>query len=108
MWFMQVASGRARWMLAGVYPTLHPMQHQYNVTDDTPEISERETAHPHVMDPAGESYLRQEGRGLCIGFYEQPCRLWAVDGGRNAVGFVHELFLYEFNKIAQNIEFKYK
>ena len=33
--------------------------------------------HPHVMDPAGESYLRQEGKGLCIGFYEQPCKPWA-------------------------------
>jgi len=25
-------------------------------------------------------YLRQEGRGLCIGFYEKPCEPWSVDG----------------------------
>jgi hypothetical protein len=35
------------------------------------------------MDPAGESYLRQEGRGLCIGFYEQ---LPALGGGWHALG----------------------
>ena len=38
-----------------------------------PEIYNREQEFPHVMDPGGESYLRQEGRGLCIGFYEQAC-----------------------------------
>ncbi len=56
------------------------MAHQYLVTDDIPEIvdilkSGREF--PHVMDPGGESYLRQEGRGLCIGFYEKPCEPWS-------------------------------
>jgi dimethylglycine dehydrogenase len=63
--------------MAGIELPLHPMEHQYLVTDDIPEIYERGAEHPHVMDPAGESYLRQEGRGLCIGFYEQTCRPWA-------------------------------
>ena len=31
------------------------------------------------MDPGGESYLRQEGRGLCIGFYEQACKYPLLD-----------------------------
>ena len=59
--------------LAGIYLPLHPMEHQYLVTDDTPEVYERDSELPHVMDPEGESYLRQEGRGICIGFYEQAC-----------------------------------
>ncbi len=92
--------------MAGVYLPLHPMEHQYIVTDDTPEIYERETEHPHVMDPAGESYLRQEGRGLCIGFYEQPCRPWAVDG--TPWDFGHELLPDDFDKIEESIEFAYK
>jgi len=92
--------------MAGVYLPLHPMEHQYIVTDDIAEIYERDSEHPHVMDPAGESYLRQEGRGLCIGFYEQPCKPWAVDG--TPWEFGHELLPDDFDKIEESIEFAYK
>ncbi len=92
--------------MAGVYLPLHPMEHQYIVTDDIAEICQRDHEHPHVMDPAGESYLRQEGRGLCIGFYEQTCRPWAVDG--TPWGFGHELLPDDFDKIGDSIEFAYK
>ncbi|MGR3702732.1 MAG: GcvT family protein [Paracoccaceae bacterium] len=92
--------------MAGVYFPLHPMEHQYIVTDDLPEIYGRETEHPHVMDPAGESYLRQEGRGLCIGFYEQPCRPWAVDG--TPWSFGHELLPDNLDKIEDSIAFAYR
>jgi len=92
--------------MAGVYLPLHPMEHQYIVTDDIAEIYQREQEHPHVMDPAGESYLRQEGRGLCIGFYEQNCKPWAVDG--TPWEFGHELLPDNFDKIEQSIEFAYK
>jgi dimethylglycine dehydrogenase len=92
--------------MAGVYLPLHPMEHQYLVTDDIPEIYERAASIPHVMDPAGESYLRQEGRGLCIGFYEQPCRPWAVDG--TPWDFGHELLPDDFDKIEESIAFAYR
>ncbi|TNF59067.1 MAG: FAD-dependent oxidoreductase [Rhodobacteraceae bacterium] len=95
--------------MAGVYFPLHPMEHQYIVTDTIPEIEAIIDAggeHPHVMDPAGESYLRQEGRGLCIGFYEQRCRPWAVDGTRWDFG--HELLPDDFDKITESIEFAYR
>jgi dimethylglycine dehydrogenase len=58
------------------------------------------------MDPAGESYLRQEGRGLCIGFYEQPCKPWAVDG--TPWDFGHELLPDNLDKIEASIEFAYR
>ncbi|EPX78910.1 GcvT family protein [Litoreibacter arenae] len=92
--------------MAGIYLPLHPMEHQYLVTEETPEIYERDTEHPHVMDPAGESYLRQEGRGLCIGFYEQPCRPWAVDG--TPWDFGHELLPDDFDKIEDSVTFAFK
>ena len=66
--------------MAGLYLPLHPMEHQYLVSDDIPEVYERDDELPHVMDPGGESYLRQEGRGLVLGLYEQPCEHWGVDG----------------------------
>ena len=95
--------------MAGVYLPLHPMEHQYLVTDDVPLIKEMMAdgnEHPHVMDPAGESYLRQEGKGLCIGFYEQTCRPWAVDG--TSWDFGHELLPDDFDKIEDSINFAYK
>ncbi|KPA22394.1 4-methylaminobutanoate oxidase (formaldehyde-forming) [Shimia sp. SK013] len=95
--------------MAGVYFPLHPMEHQYLVTEDVPLIKDMMAdgiEHPHVMDPAGESYLRQEGNGLCIGFYEQPCRPWAVDG--TPWGFGHELLPNDFDKIEDSIDFAYK
>ncbi|MEM0947324.1 MAG: FAD-dependent oxidoreductase [Pseudomonadota bacterium] len=92
--------------MAGVYMPLLPMAHQYLVTEDIPEIYERGTEFPHVMDPGGESYLRQEGRGLCIGFYEQPCEPWAVDG--TPWDFGHELLNDHFEKIEDSVAFAYK
>ena len=100
LWAREVAA------MAGVYLPLHPMEHQYIVTDDIPEIFGRDSEHPHVMDPAGESYLRQEGRGLCIGFYERRCRPWAVNG--TPWDFGHELLPDDFDKITESIEFAYK
>ena len=92
--------------MAGVYLPLHPMEHQYVVTDDIAQIYERDTEHPHVMDPGGESYLRQEGWGLCIGFYEQACKPWAVDG--TPWDFGHELLPDNLDKISDSIAFAYQ
>ncbi|NUB43315.1 FAD-dependent oxidoreductase [Fertoebacter nigrum] len=92
--------------MAGVYLPLLPMAHQYLVTDDIPEIVARGREFPHVMDPGGESYLRQEGRGFCIGFYEKPCEAWSVDGTPWTFG--QELFNEQYDKIADSIEFAYK
>jgi len=99
LWAREVAA------MAGIYLPLVPMAHQYIVTGDIPEIYQRSEEFPHVMDPGGESYLRQEGRGLCIGFYEQPCEPWAVDGTPWAFG--HELLPDAFDKIEDSVAFAY-
>ena len=92
--------------LAGVYLPLHPMEHQYLITEETPEVYERDEELPHVMDPGGESYLRQEGRGICIGFYEQRCDPWAVGGTPQDFG--HELLEDQLDRISDSVEFAYK
>ena len=92
--------------MAGVYLPCHPMEHQYLVTDDLPEVYERETELPHCMDPAGESYLRQEGRGLVIGMYEQRCDLWAVEGTPEDFG--HELLPEKIDRIADKLDIAYE
>jgi dimethylglycine dehydrogenase len=92
--------------MAGVYLPLLPMAHQYLVTDDVPEIMDilaKGREFPHVMDPGGEFYLRQEGRGLCIGFYEKPCEPWSIDG--TPWNFGHELLNEQWEKIEDSVAF---
>ncbi len=92
--------------MAGVYLPLHPVEHQYLVTEETPEVYERDAELPHVMDPEGESYLRQEGRGLVIGFYEQTMDLWAEDGTPRDFG--HELLEDNLDRISDSVEFAFR
>jgi dimethylglycine dehydrogenase len=92
--------------LACVYLPLHPMEHQYLVTEETPEVYEHHTELPHVMDPEGESYLRQEGRGLVIGFYEQDCDPWGIDGTPQDFG--HQLLEDKLDRISDAVEFAYR
>ena len=78
------------------------MEHQYLVTDDLAEIYELPEEPPQVLDPAGETYLRPEGRGLLIGFYEQACEPWAVDG--TPADFGAKLLLDRLDRIAPAME----
>jgi len=91
--------------MVGVHHPLHPMEHQYLVTDDIPEVYERDSELPHVMDPSGESYFRQEGRGLVLGTYEQKCEPWAVDG--TPWEFGHELLANKLDRIEDSLEMAY-
>ena len=91
--------------MVGIFLPLHPMEHQYLVTEDIPEIYELGREHPHVMDPEGESYLRQEGRGLVIGFYEQDADPWAVNG--TPLDFGHELLPDNLDRISDSMEFAF-
>ena len=91
--------------MVGVYLPLHPMEHQYLVTDDIAQVYERGRELPHCMDPQGESYLRQEGRGLVIGFYEQACEPWAVEG--TSWNFGQELLPDKLERIGESLEIAY-
>ncbi len=91
--------------MAGIYLPLHPMEHQYIVTEKLAEFADAESEYPHVVDPAGENYLRQEGKGLCIGFYEQNCKPWAV--GETPSDFGHELLADDLDRISKSIDHAY-
>ena len=88
--------------MVGVFLPLHPMEHQYIVTGDIPAVYERSEELPHLVDPGGETYLRQEGRGLVIGFYEQGATPWAVEGTRWDFG--HELLPDNLDRISDAME----
>ena len=61
----------------------HPvtsMEHQYFVTEDIPEIRDASHRMPLLRCPISDFYCRQEKNGLLLGFYEQDCRTWGMDG----------------------------
>ncbi|MCK5621107.1 MAG: FAD-dependent oxidoreductase, partial [Alphaproteobacteria bacterium] len=92
--------------MAGVWLPLQAMEHQYLISDDIPEVYERDTELPHVMDPGGGTYFRQEGRGLVIGIYEQDCDPWNVD--RTPWDFGLELLPDNLDRIADSLEMAYR
>ncbi|MBT4888742.1 MAG: FAD-dependent oxidoreductase [Rhodospirillales bacterium] len=91
--------------MVGINLPLHAMEHQYLVTDDVKEVYEREVELPHVVDPAGESYFRQEGRGLVLGTYEQRCEPWSVDS--TPWDFGSELLADKLDRITESLEMAY-
>ena len=57
------------------------MEHHYLLTVDMPEViaQNEKTGHemPMALDFAGEIYIRQEGRGMLLGTYEQAAAPWS-------------------------------
>ena len=56
------------------------MEHQYFVTEDMPEVRDAGQRIPLIRCPISDFYSRQERDGLLVGFYEQDCRPWGLDG----------------------------
>ena len=64
----------------GVHHPVAAMEHQYFLTEDLPAIAEATHRMPLVRCPISDFYCRQERNGLLVGFYEQQCRTWGLDG----------------------------
>ena len=60
-----------------------PLEHQYLITNEIPQLATLGTEIPYTVDFDGAVYLRQEGKGLLVGTYEQDCRHWASMGRRS-------------------------
>ena len=56
------------------------LAHQYLVTENIPELAERDSKLPLLRDPDSSYYLRQEKEGLLLGPYEKACRAHWVNG----------------------------
>ena len=66
--------------MMGVSHPVASMEHQYFLTEDIPAIAEAGRRIPLLRCPISDYYSRQERNGLLIGFYEQDCRTWGLDG----------------------------
>ncbi len=68
--------------MMGVELPVASMEHQYMLTDTIPEIEALGDDHrsPLIRCPQADFYQRAEKKGLLIGFYEQECKTWGLDG----------------------------
>lgn len=66
--------------MMGVHHPVMSMEHQYFLTEPIPAIAEADHRMPLLRCPISDYYCRQEKDGLLVGFYEQDCRTWGMDG----------------------------
>ena len=66
--------------MMGVHHPVASMEHQYFVTEDIPAIAGAGHRMPLLRCPISDYYARQEKNGLLVGFYEQGCKTWGMDG----------------------------
>jgi dimethylglycine dehydrogenase len=88
--------------LVGLELPVLAMQHHYLITDELPEVAARTDELPGCIDFEGELYLRQEGKGLLVGTYEQDCRPWSEH--TTPPDFSHELLAPDLDRIAPRLE----
>jgi len=66
--------------MMGVHHPVMSMEHQYFLTEDIPAIRDAGHRMPLLRCPISDYYCRQEKNGLLLGFYEQDCKTWGMDG----------------------------
>lgn len=69
--------------VAGMMGVQHPvasMEHQYFLTEPIAAIADAGRRMPLLRCPISDFYCRQEKNGLLVGFYEQACKTWGMDG----------------------------
>jgi dimethylglycine dehydrogenase len=66
--------------MMGVHHPVSSMEHQYFVTEEIAAIRDAGHRMPLIRCPISDYYCRQEKNGLLVGFYEQDCKTWGMDG----------------------------
>lgn len=66
--------------MMGVHHPVMSMEHQYFVTEPIQQIIDAGHRMPLLRCPISDYYCRQEKKGLLLGFYEQGCKTWGMDG----------------------------
>ena len=93
--------GREVARMAGMELPLAPMEHQYFVTEEIPQIAALDFELPSVADRDQEYYMRQEGKGLLVGAYEKDGRFWAEE--ETPMDFGHDLLQEDMERIMDNV-----
>ncbi|TCD14180.1 GcvT family protein [Oricola cellulosilytica] len=88
--------------MMGVHHPVVSMEHQYFLTEDIPAIREAGHRMPLIRCPISDFYCRQEKQGLLVGFYEQDCKTWGLDG--IDPNFVNALCPDDLERVADVLE----
>ncbi len=92
--------------MVGLHIPAIPVEHQYIVTGEIPEIVEWRKAghpeHPILRDADARWYMREERGGLILGPYEKGAPAWAVHGVPE--GFKAELLPPDLDRLEWHIE----
>ncbi len=92
--------------MVGLTIPVIPVEHQYIVTDEIPEIVEWRKAgnpeHPILRDADARWYMREERGGLILGPYEKGAPAWAAYGVPE--GFKAELLPPDLDRLEWHIE----
>lgn len=88
--------------MMGVHHPVASMEHQYFVTEDIPAIVDAGHRMPLLRCPISDYYSRQEKNGLLVGFYEQGCKTWGMDGINPA--FTNDLCPDDLDRVMDVLE----
>jgi len=88
--------------MVGIELPVLAMEHHYLISEDLPELKERDKEIVNTTDYAGEIYLRQERRGVLIGTYEPHGVIWAPV--KTPDDFAMQLLPEDFERLAPYFE----
>ena len=92
--------------MVGLDVPMIPVEHQYLVTEEVPELEERKAAGlaelPVLRESDASYYIREEREGLILGPYEAGARAWAVEGVPKHFG--QELLAPDIDRLQPYIE----
>ncbi len=88
--------------MAGIELPVLAMEHHYIVTEEIPEVANHGKEVLATQDFTGEIYMRQEGKGVLLGTYEQACVPWSPD--KTPDDFSMELLPHDLDRIAPSLE----
>jgi dimethylglycine dehydrogenase len=100
LWAKQVG------LMAGIDLPVTPMEHHYLVTETIPEIAAMDRELPLTVDLEGFTYMRQEGKGLLLGIYEQNTKHWTMEGAPWDYGI--ELIQEDIDRIGPELEMGFR
>jgi dimethylglycine dehydrogenase len=98
--------GREVGRMVGLELPVLAMQHHYIITEAIPEVEASKTEMLHVVDFDGEIYMRQEGKGMLMGTYENACVPWCED--TTPWDFGMDLLPPDLDRIAPSLEIGFK
>jgi dimethylglycine dehydrogenase len=88
--------------MVGIELPVLAMEHHYLITEDIPELKDRDKEIVNTTDYAGEIYMRQERGGALIGTYEPHGVVWAPL--KTPDDFAMQLLADDFERLAPYFE----